>query len=229
MSLKNQWITISHLFLGFIALTSTQAAPITIDDFSTDQTVSAGGSGFVDDPGILGGQRDVIANGAGTTFNAAGSAATMTATGSNFVMLDYDGMDDNAGVSSFLLGDIDLTAGGVNDRFFLNITSVTGSVQATVRVAESLTAYSEGSFTVSAADLYAFAFTSLSNVGAGGDVTAAKRVFLRFNLDQDEAVTIDNFYVGASGNQTTVPEPSTVALFGLGLFAVAALRNKRAA
>lgn len=227
---QKRWTALTYTFVALLAAGSAQAAIITIDDFSADQAVPAGGNSFVDDAGILGGQRDVVANGAGTTFNAAGGVGTAAATGSSFVLLDYDGPDDNASGSSFLLGDIDLTGGGMNDRFFLDITSVTGSILATVRVAESLSDYSEATLSgISTAGLFELPFANLSNVGTGGNVNAAKRVFLRFNLDADEQVSITNFYVGGDSTTAPVPEPASAALLGLGLCAAALLRKRRSA
>ncbi len=215
------------LSLTLIAAGAATAAPITIDDFSTAQIIPAGLNGSVQNAGILGGERDVIANGSGTTFTATGGSAMMGTTGGpNFVLLDYDGVDGSTS-SAYLLGDIDLTGGGINDSFQLNVASISGSVDWTVRVAESASSYNEGVVSISSPGIIQFSFASLSSqLGLGADFTGVERVTLRFNFDTNESITVENFSVG-SAQTRPVPEPSSGALFGLGLCAVAALRRKR--
>ncbi len=214
------------LLSSALALATTglaTAAPITIDDFSADQVITSGSNGTVDDPGILGGERDVVANGSGTTFTAAGGSATFGTTGAaNFVGLDYDGIDDSTGGPAFLLGDVTLTGGGMNDRFLLDVTSITGPVDLTIRVSESSTVSSQASTIITSAGLFEFTFASIGVV----DYTSAQRVLACFTLDTDESITINNFSVGA-GRMQPVPEPSSAALMGLGLCAFAVWRKKR--
>jgi hypothetical protein len=85
------------------------AETIVVDDFTT----ASSGTSFVQGSGILGGERDVVANGQATFSASAGVAQMALPSGtSTFVLLDYDGLDGNAGLASFLLGDLDLTDGG---------------------------------------------------------------------------------------------------------------------
>ena len=59
------------LALTLLALQNTGlASTLIIDDFSAPQT----GTGTVDDPGILGGERDVVSNGSVTTVISGGAA-----------------------------------------------------------------------------------------------------------------------------------------------------------
>lgn len=223
-------------------LVPAEAAPIIIDDFS----FASSGSGSFADPGIVGGERDVIANGA-STFTAGGglgTAALGAGQSSTFVMLDYDGLDGST-ATVYLLGGLDITNGGLLDRFLVEVTAVTGTVATRVRVAESgdsINDYTESTINISAPGSYEFLFSSFfaaSNV----DFESVERMFLRFGLDAEESITVSGFSIvgapstgngnggsnggGGSNGPAPIPEPSTVALLGLGLAAVEVARRRR--
>lgn len=173
------------------------AGRIIVDDFTT----ASSGTGFVQGAGILGGERDVVANGQATFSANAGQAqlALSAGTAANFVLLDYDGIDQNVAVS-FLLGDLDLTDGGSNAGVFIQVAAITGTVVATFRVAESLQEYSETSVAISDVGMVFVPFSAFSNsLGVAADLLAsAKRFFVRFNFDVGEAITVDAIYLDSS-------------------------------
>lgn len=218
------------LLTSALALATTglaTAAPITIDDFSANQFVDDVSPGTVDDAGILGGERDVVANSAGTSFNAAGGSATAGATGgSHFVLLSYDGDDDNPGNVFYGLGNADLTGGGMNDRFLLDVTAVTGTVELNSFAFEDASNFSQGFHSITTAGLFEIPFASLATGGSGADFAGLERLAFRFDFDINESITLNSISTGASRMQP-VPEPSSAALFGLGLCALAAWRKKR--
>lgn len=56
-------------------------------------------------------------------------------------------------------------------------------------------------------------FSSLINEGNGADLADVKRLLFRFEFDEGESITISSLTTG-NGD---VPEPSSMALLGLGL------------
>lgn len=214
------------------------AAPIIIDDFSTPSS----GQGAFPGTGILAGERDVITGGS-STFTAgggSGTAALGTGLSSTFVMLDYDGLDGST-ATVFLLGGLDITNGGLLDRFQIEITAVTGTVRTTVRVAEDLQTlddYTERWIDISSPGTYEILFSTFPTA-ANVDFESVERMFLRFNLDAEESITVSGFSIvgdpnagngngnGNGNGPAPIPEPSTVALLGLGLAAVEVVRRRR--
>jgi hypothetical protein len=119
-------------------------ADVTVDDFSTTQVISGlglSGSGYVSGPGILGTERDAEAYAPNIDINSTvpGQFLVSNAHPVNWgtVWLTYDGVDHNTS-GSYLggLGHVDLTQGGLNDRFRIPVTAATnrgGSLSITVR------------------------------------------------------------------------------------------------
>lgn len=214
----------SALFLATIVALPLGAQPsLTLDDF----TVAQSGTSSVQDPSLLGGERDVVANG-NATFTAGGglgTAALGTGFTSTFVMLDYDGLDNNPGSVAFLLGNFDVTQGGTMDRFRLHIESVTGTVRTTVRMAENLVTvadFTERFVDISSAGTFDILFSSFA-AAANVDITSVERIFLRFNLDAGESISIREFALAGSGTgPAPVPEPAAAALLALGMLALGA-------
>lgn len=114
------------------------AQSITIDDFSTNQPAltltfppsGTSASSSVSGAGILGGERDLQLNLtagviAGNTDSATVSSGffsySQDATISGNAVLQWDGTDGSAGLNATGLGGVDLTAGGTQDAFLLNV------------------------------------------------------------------------------------------------------------
>jgi len=199
-----------------------------LDNFTAVQN----GTSSVQSPSIVGGERDVIANG-GSTFSAGsglGSAALGAGLNSNFVLLDYDGLD-NSTATNFGLNGFDVTQGGTMDRFRLYVESVTGTVSATVRMAEAGQTsldYTDLSLSISSAGAFDFLLPSFP-VAANVDITSVERMFLRFNLDAGESITVSRFELfGPGTGPVPVPEPATAGLVVVGIAAALAFRRRSA-
>jgi len=114
------------------------AQPITIDDFSTNQSAltltfppaGTSASSSVSGAGILGGERDLQINLtagviAGNTETAVVSSGffsySQDATIAGNGVLQWDGTDGAPGLNATGLGGIDLTVGGTQDAFLMNV------------------------------------------------------------------------------------------------------------
>ncbi len=192
MNLRPHSLAAMLMALGWVKTASADI--VLVDDFTTAST----GSSIVQGSGILGGERDVVANGQATFSASAGTAQMTLPSGtSTFVLLDYDGLD-GSNITSFLLGDLDLADGGSNDGVFIEVTAITGTVMATARIAESLEVYSQASIPISDTGMAYIPFSAFSdNWGDPADLLAsAKRFFVRFNLDVGEAITVSEIHIG---------------------------------
>lgn len=119
-------------------------AAVVVDDFSTTQVLSGlglSGAGYVSGPGILGTERDAEAYAPSIDINSSvpNQFRAFNSHPENWgtIWLTYDGVDHSTS-SSFLggLGHLDLTQGGLNDRFRIALTAATiggGSLSISVR------------------------------------------------------------------------------------------------
>jgi PEP-CTERM motif-containing protein len=213
---------ITTTLLLFALLSSAAAAPITIDDFTTVQSLLSGADGIVDGGGILGGQRDVLNNNTAMSFTAAGGVGTVLAdsTTDGFTLLTYDGDDASASINANLLGGVDLTDSSTNSRIVLNVLSVGGTADANIRI-YSNALFSELSIPISAPGVVAYPFASLLGSADESNVTAIQ---IRVNLDPDENIKLSS--VVADADLAAIPEPSTFALLGLGLCGLVVWRKR---
>lgn len=230
------------VFSGALALIPVfPAAAGMIDDFSNSTSPTSAPSYTAGS--MLGGERDAIVTGnPSPSFQATGGLATFTSggeliSGGVIAQLVYDGVDGASG-NAYGLGGVDLTDGGASDRFLLQVHSVAGPVDLTLRVWESGTAYSSYVFSgVNASGLYQAPFVSFSAFASGGNFAAANAVGLFVQgLDTpvgagSEYITFDYLSTGGNPNSTApgpIPEPSSVALMGLGLAACGLLARRKA-
>jgi PEP-CTERM motif len=206
---------------------ATSIYDVTIDSFLAAQ--SAPGSvdtrSTADGSDIIGGERDIIsflslsANGTvpGQLRIAYPDGSPMTGRAGTDVT--YDGDDNNPSASSFAgLGSVDLTQGGLNDRFRLLVTSVS-STSATLtidvnQIGRSSTIQLNLPQTPGIWDIpfASFVRSPLVIFSSGVDFHAVGYINFHFEMNQGESVTIDNI--------AAVPEPSTISLMfllGLGL------------
>jgi hypothetical protein len=230
------------VFSGALAIISAiPAAAGMIDNFSDSTSLTTAPSYTAGS--MLGGERDAIITGnPPPSFQATGGLATFTSggeliSGGVIAQLVYDGVDGSSG-NIYGLGGVDLTDSGASDRFLLQVNAVAGPVDLTLRIWESGTAYSSYVFSgVNTSGLYQAPFASFSAFGAGGNFAAANAVGLFVQgLDTpvgagSESITFDYLSTGVNPNSTApgpIPEPSSVALMGLGLAACGFLARRKA-
>jgi uncharacterized repeat protein (TIGR01451 family) len=129
---------VAALLAALIAPAPTMAQSIIIDDFSTNQAAltltyppaGTSASSSASGSGILGGERDMQINLtggviAGNTESAVVSSGffsySQDATIAGNSLLQWDGTDGSATLNPTGLGGVDLTAGGTQDAFLLNV------------------------------------------------------------------------------------------------------------
>ncbi len=205
-------LAISALALLASAAVPLRAAPVVIDDFSENLTPSTSYAIYHDGT-MLGGEVDIILGLLdAATVEIAGGILTLSGvtetSGPNNAQLIYDGNDDDSTLS-YGLPSVDFTGGGSNDRFAVDLPSVTGSIDVAVWVYEG----SGGHYAalrvngVTNAGVLEFPFTDFEHIGDGADFAAAKQVSLFVYLDTGDGFSIDSFM--ATGPVST-PDPDTV-------------------
>lgn len=225
------------LTLAVVALagTTASAAGLTIDDFGAPGVRSAWVISLLNpnptalttaDAGILGGEREleIAVAGVPTLVSAAGSVGEGTlaagSTGASAVehTLVYDG------VGSTGLGGVDLTASGnklVLD-FLFNDAAAAGSTSIDVVMLDTGagSAAFSGAIPASAVSFsYVIPFAAFTPAG-GFSFAAVDTIGLRFN-----GALVKNIDFELDGIRV-VPEPTTLALAGLGLAGLFALRRR---
>lgn len=211
--------------LGFAA----RASGLVIDDFTIAQgpltatLIGAGPSDSVSDAGILGGERDtylVLQAGLSSTVNVTGGAAAYSEAApasDGELWFSYDGADDTAVINHTGLGGIDLTAGGTQDGFSVQILlNPTLATNLGFLVHTDAANYSIVNFSAPAgASTQIVPFSSFTTLaGSGANFTNIGAVSF-FSMP---GVVNQNMQFGTI---QTVPEPATGLLFGLGLLVVA--------
>ncbi len=212
----------------FAFLAAAPAGAVIIDDFSDAQgPVGAGLSRQVGS--MLGGERAVVVS-TGGSFTASGGVATASGARVNLI---YFGTGASGTPSLGLVG-VDLTDGGLSDRFWLNIVSVTSATLVTFLVFETTFDSLDGSAIVAGPGLISVLFSDMDMgpLGLGADLSDPNQVSLQFiTLQPGQTVVVDNFCTGnaagcVSGPSTAVPEPGTWLLLAGGL-ALLGLRRRR--
>ncbi len=195
--MKSSFHVLSPAFALFaFSAASLRAAPVVIDEFSTD-VAAATTNDFSVDGAMLGGEVDIFTAffDAATTGIAGGvlTVSGVTETGGpRNAQLTYDG-EDNASAQAFGLTAVDLTDGGANDRFDVDLSSVTGTIEVEVRVWASSGNFSTLQIGASTGGVLEFPFADFTDAGTGGDFAAATQIAIFVYLDTGEGFAIDSF------------------------------------
>ena len=227
--------TRNFLFIGLavmLLVCGRSHGSILLDGFGTTQVLSDS-QGTAVGPDIVGGERDTTA-GAMLDINSAipGQAQMINPSNPNpdawrSVVFTYDGVDGSVSTSSLNgLGDLDLTQGGVNDRFRLNVTSASHVAGTLTISVNSILAQNLVVPLPAAPGIWDLPFADFRGVPFGGTnaVNFADVGIIRFHfrIFPGESYTIDSI--------AAVPEPSTgvLLLAGAGIFGLFARRLRRA-
>lgn len=178
------------------------AAPIAIDSFSIDQT-TVSMTTYIEDPSILGGETEIsfLGGAVEAEFKISGGQGTLSnvvnATERNFQLV-YDGVDATTSIDHDGLGGLDLTDGGENDRFSIDLASVTGTIDITVSVYsesnENLSGYQMPGIT--SGGVIEILFDDLNVIlGTGADMTNVGMFFFSFRVDSGDGFVINNIEI----------------------------------
>ena len=216
---------------------SAQAAVVTVDEFTTDQSVITTGaaSGGVTGASSIGGTREVtITNDSVTpslfdsTFNAQNSSASFdSGSGSDGTgvlstfRLDYDGAADGS-FDNMGLGGIDVVD-GTNDVFEIAANFADGTSNIQIQVWDGASTAISSIIEVSASGVFTIPFTAFGTIDFT-NITALS-VFVESGTP---AADLNLAYIRANNSaDLTIPVPGASILFGTALASIAASRRGR--
>jgi hypothetical protein len=220
-----------YLLLCPLVLRANPVSDVLVDSFATSQS-APGGVGTRNTAvggGILGGERDIHTF---LTLSANGTVPGQLRvafpngllTGRAGGDITYDGVDGDPSSSFFGgLGSVDLTQGGVNDRFRFDITSI-ANTSATLLI--DVFSVNHGSSIQlnlpQSPGLFDVPFSAFLSHGSPFafpvDFHNVGYIDFHFEMGAGDAVVMDSIAV--------VPEPPSLALISLGSFALFAMWRK---
>ncbi len=196
------------LVATFFSAASSHA--LVIDGFDTP--FGPASQGTLDSPQIIGGEADFVGFGgspAPAVTISSGNAVVNAPSGGIFEFL-YDGNDDNELSNALALGNIDLTQGGSQTAFQIEVLSVVGVVELYSMGATRFdgTEYSSIPFTIfiNAPGTVLIPFSSLTVPPPSDALSGAGAINFSFGFDAGESISIGSFAI--------VPEPGSAALLG---------------
>lgn len=215
--LERRWPLFALACVVFFAASLAGATPLIIDEFS--DALSQTSSNAQLDGSMAGGEVDVsFSNGNVVgSFEITGGEGKLTAvtngSESSFKLI-YDGNDDSNSLDVTGLGGIDLTDSGANDRFAIDMNSVTGTVGLEIRVftdGSNASILDLGSFTE--AGMVEVLFTDLNPyLGGGADFANVGMIGIYLAVDSGDAVDIDSILArDATVPPEADPDPDTTA------------------
>jgi len=163
--------TLSMVAAVALAPVAASAATISIDSFDTPQTaITPAGSGIgtsstIAAPEAIGGQRTITVTGDGDLFPIVTTSINIA--GGNVSISNSEGVT-GAGLFEWTAGGVDLTDGGTNDNFVLEVNSVDTAVSFDL----TIDGYTASHTAVSTSDDVLFDFMSF------GDLTDANEISL---------------------------------------------------
>jgi hypothetical protein len=235
---------ISALFaVGLLAIGSASAAPITIDNFTDTQSVTASGAapqtqtGGIAAAGAIGGARNVlssITNGNGSAVSNINNGGTgryefsLTSGENGYFQLLYDGNTNNS-----LDGDLnaDLTDLGTNTGLLINIASdliapITIDIYSSLVDISSITLNSPGGNVPQNIFIPFASFANVGGVGASFNDVMAITIFI--DAQQVGPTTgLDGSIDFIEATNTDVPEPGSMLLLAGGLIGFALMRRRK--
>ncbi len=219
------------LIVGLVLSVAAPSSAAIIDDFSDAQGPVVPPVFFDAQTGsMLGGERDVNPVTLGGSFVALGGIATWSSANGGIL---YDGVDNAAG-NALGLGGVDLTDGGLADRFWVDFTAITLSHSPmSVWVYGNTGSDILGTNFSPSLGPVSILFSALSPSGNGADLSAATALRLGFNSGNlNQSASIDVFCTGddsgcLGGTNSQVPEPGTWLLVAGGLTLISLRRRFR--
>jgi hypothetical protein len=223
----------------FVLSTLGRAGAVTIDGFGTGSLVfvpaASTSESQVSGP-MLGGERDeTIGNASpsgGILAGVSGGAysyGALSATGS--ALLVWDGADGDAALDPTGLGGVDLTEGGTQFGFSIQIESndfpalLVLTVYSTASDFSQVTVSTPGGIPSGPAQTLGIAFASLTATGSGADFADVGAISLL--IDGSSQPQLDISLGAFSTSAVVVPEPETFVQLSLGLAVLAGMRVSR--